>query len=237
MKTVDEVEKQRSYYAEMAAKYNEAHINDNDAHALALHVFSAFTKFENAQSILDVGAGTGRGVNFMIKNAPHLKRITGIEPSEALCKVGHNNGIQSHQLITGDGQNLPFADNEFDFAMCTGVLHHTRHPEKILMEMLRVSRMGICISDSNRFGQGSMWARWFKRTLYSLGLWKVFDWLRTNGKGYHESDGDGIFYSFSVFDHCPFLRKFCRKIHFLNTTRGEHNLRNSAEGIAVIALK
>ena len=61
-----------------------------------------------------------------------------------------------------------------------------------------MARRVVVINDSNRFGQGSWPARLFKLLLYKLGVWRAFNFLRTRGKGYQISEGDGLFYSYSV---------------------------------------
>jgi hypothetical protein len=53
----------------------------------------------------------------------------------------------------------------------------------------------IVISDANRFGQGFLPLRILKLLLFKLKLWSAFDFLRTCGKGYQVSEGDGVFYS------------------------------------------
>jgi hypothetical protein len=39
-----------------------------------------------------------------------------------------------------------------------------------------------------------------------MGLWPAFDFVRTRGRGYMVSEGDGVFYSYSVFDSLRLLR-------------------------------
>jgi len=56
----------------------------------------------------------------------------------------------------------------------------------------------VFISDSNRFGQGSRWARRLKLSAYRMGLWPVLYRLRTGFRGYHQEGG--IAYSYSVYD-------------------------------------
>lgn len=55
------------------------------------------------------------------------------------------------------------------------------------------------ICDANRFGQGPLPLKLLKLLLHSMGLWKLGDRLRTGGRGYMESEGDGIFYSYSAY--------------------------------------
>lgn len=68
-----------------------------------------------------------------------------------------------------------------------------------MSEMLRVAQKAIFISDANNFGQGRFLARTAKQALNALGLWKTVDFIKTKGKGYTISEGDGLAYSYSVF--------------------------------------
>ncbi|MDD2425861.1 MAG: methyltransferase domain-containing protein [Bacteroidales bacterium] len=51
--------------------------------------------------------------------------------------------IYPHQrLVEADGENLPFADKEFDYVICSHVLEHVNDPEKFIREQERVAGMG-----------------------------------------------------------------------------------------------
>ena len=39
-----------------------------------------------------------------------------------------------------DGYNLPFADHQFDLAICSHVIEHVEHPRKLLIEIKRISK-------------------------------------------------------------------------------------------------
>src|SRR6185436_11973411 len=96
-------------------------------------------------------------------------------------------------------------------------LHHVARPAVVVEEMLRVARRAIFISDSNNFGQGSAAARRVKQALDGLGLWGLANLVKTRGKGYSISDGDGLSYSYSVFNDYPLIERHCRSVHVLNT--------------------
>lgn len=51
--------------------------------------------------------------------------------------------IYPHQtFINADGENLPFKDQEFDYAICNQVLEHAEHSDLFMNELSRVARRG-----------------------------------------------------------------------------------------------
>ncbi len=197
-------ERQRAYYTATAAHYDSAHLSSHGEHDHALELIAGLLRPLGARRIVDIGAGTGRGVLRLQELLPDCE-VFGIEPVEALVAAGREKGLDESALRVGDGLALPLDTGSVDVAIATGVLHHVPTPALVLREMMRVSSMAVFVSDSNRFGQGRFPARIAKLGLYSLGLWKAFDFVRTRGRGYMESAGDGIFYSYSVFDDLPEL--------------------------------
>jgi SAM-dependent methyltransferase len=236
MSSADEVNLQRQYYADTAAKYDAMQISEQDEHQFALAILSAMIEFHDIKSVLDVGSGTGRALRYLKSRHPGV-RFVGIEPVEALRKVGHQAGLSPDELKDGDINALAAADGEFDLVCEFAVLHHVPKPKQAVAEMLRVARKAIFISDANNFGQGGLMSRCLKQGINTLGLWRVFDWLRTGGKGYHVSAGDGLFYSYSVFNEYRQLREACRSIHHFNTVDAGPSLARSAPHVAILGIK
>jgi len=236
MSSQDEVNLQRQYYADTAAKYDAMQISDQDEHQFALAILSAMIEFHGIKSVLDVGSGTGRALRYLKSRHPGV-RFVGIEPVEALRKVGHQAGLSPDELKDGDINALAAADGEFDLVCEFAVLHHVPKPKQAVAEMLRVARKAIFISDANNFGQGGLMSRCLKQGINALGLWGVFDWLRTGGKGYHVSAGDGLFYSYSVFNDYRQLREACRSVHHFNTVDAGPSLARSAPHVAILGIK
>jgi ubiquinone/menaquinone biosynthesis C-methylase UbiE len=232
----DEVNLQRQYYAETAAKYDAMQISDQDEHQFALAVLSAMIEYHGIKSVLDVGSGTGRALRYLKSRHPSV-RFVGIEPVEALRKVGHAAGLSHDELQDGDINYLAAADGEFDLVCEFAVLHHVPKPERAVAEMLRVARKAIFISDANNFGQGGLMTRCLKQTINALGLWRAFDWMRTGGKGYHVSAGDGLFYSYSVFNNYEQIRKACGTVHQFNSVDAGPNLARSSSHVAILGVK
>ena len=201
-------QRQQDYYTETALVDESMHVQPGDAHFVALEYVTALLHVVRAQSVLDVGSGTGRAVRFLGQRCPEVQ-VQGVEPVDELRKQAHALGTALHDA---SGEHLPFDDGSFDIVMSFGLLHHVPDPVPIVAEMMRVARFGIMISDANRFGQGSAAVGTLKLGIHSIGLWPLFERLRTRGRGYMESDGDGVFYSYSIFDTMPQLQAWANRV-------------------------
>jgi SAM-dependent methyltransferase len=210
LRTASEI--QREYYRRTAAAYNDLHVAECGEHEEALLHVAAYIRAMHARSVLDVGAGTGRALSFLRSQLAPGVRLHGIEPVPELIAQARTEGIGPETLSEGDGASLPFADAEFDVVLETGVLHHVAEPARVLAEVTRVARRAIFVSDSNRFGQGPIAARLMKLGLCRMGLWRAFTLVRTRGRGYMVSDGDGLFYSYSVYDNLEQISRWADRL-------------------------
>lgn len=231
-----DVERQRRYYAGTAHLYDSMHLNKKDEHFLALSFLISSFEYLGIKSVLDIGAGTGRALQYIKEHRPDVM-LRGVEPVEELRKVGHEKGLAEDELIYGDGMNLHFEREQFDLVCEFGMLHHVKRPEKVVAEMIRVAKKAIFISDCNNFGQGPVTIRTIKQMLNHLGLWRIADFIKTRGKGYCISEGDGIAYSYSVFNNFKQIKKSCKQIHMLNTKNAGPDLYKTASHIALLAIK
>ncbi len=234
--TQEASELQASYYAATAAQYDTVHGEElGPAHDYAVSLL----KLRNCKTVLDVGAGTGNAIKLFHHSGFDVR---GIEPVAELIEVAFTKGVAPETIIQGEGQQLPFEDNSFDAVCEFGMLHHVQEPERVVKEMVRVARYMVIIVDSNRFGQGPRATRLLKLLIYKMGLWKAADWIRTKGKGYMVSEGDGVFYSYSVYDSLHILRNWADELMLMGTgaqnNPGEwlHPLLTSA-GVLACALK
>jgi ubiquinone/menaquinone biosynthesis C-methylase UbiE len=233
-----EIQEQRQYYERTAPHYDAMHVNATDEHGRALGAFMGLAEvFGPITSVLDVGAGTGRAMNKLKARWPNAK-IIGVEPTDALRKVGYTNGLSTDELIDGDALKLQFADNTFDYVVETGVLHHISHPLLAVKEMARVAKKGIMISDNNNIGHGNSIARATKYLTKSIGLWPALVWMQTGGKMYKTSEGDGVFYSFSAFDCVGSFKYKFPIIHYMNTEQCDgFNLYRGSSHVMIFARK
>lgn len=233
---LSESEIQRRYYAETAGRYDNMHMETDREHVFALAFLTSMLDYLGAESLLDIGAGTGRvGLHFAGKR-PGL-RVVGIEPVAELRTIGHAKGLSADELIDGDARSLKFPDGAFDVVCEFAVLHHVRSPAQVISEMLRVAKKAIFISDSNNFGQGRPLVRLIKQAINGARLWPVANFLKTRGRGFTVTEGDGLAYSYSVFNNFSLLRRQCHTVHVVNTSGVVRNSYCEAPHVAVLGIK
>jgi SAM-dependent methyltransferase len=208
---------QQRYYRETAIAYDAMHAHADDGHDVALRFISALIAEHRIRSILDVGCGTGRALRHFRERHPAVP-ARGVEPTTALIQRALEvHGVAPGQIACGRGESLPYGDKAFDAVCELGILHHVPDPNAVVREMLRVARHAVFISDANRFGQGSWLGRIAKLALYQLRLWPLVNYLKTGGRGYVISAGDGLAYSYSVFDSYDLLAGWASQVILVPT--------------------
>ena len=236
-KNIDEINIQRSYYEKTAEHYEKMHVTDEaDEHFFALSCLAGLTNYLKIESILDLGSGTGRSIKYLKEICPKIK-VIGIEPVKELREVAYSQGISREELIDGDATKLNFKNSEFDLVCEFGILHHIKNNKLVVDEMLRVSKKAIFISDNNNFAEGSKIKRSIKQILYALRLWKLVNFIKTKGKGYTLSEGDGLAYSYSVFRNYRQIKSSCKSVHIINTKDADINLYRTASHVALLGIK
>jgi len=86
--------------------------------------------------VLDLGCGRGGVVELFWRD---VKLAAGLDPDEPSLAERRTRGMP---VITGRGEDLPFAGDTFDLVVSVWVLEHLRTPERVLGEVQRVLRPG-----------------------------------------------------------------------------------------------
>ena len=108
-------------------------------------------------SVLDVGAGSGellRTIAEFARKTGRTANLFGLELNERSAKavLEESKSFTEIESIRAEALRLPFADDAFDYAICSLFTHHftDENVVKILAEMNRVVRHGIFVIDLHR---------------------------------------------------------------------------------------
>ncbi len=96
------------------------------------------------RDVLDVGCGTGE-ISARVAALFPAARVTGVdivEPHLELARSRYTALGDRLRFQTADAFELPFADKSFDLVVCRHMLQAVPHPERVIAEMVRVTRPG-----------------------------------------------------------------------------------------------
>lgn len=96
-----------------------------------------------ATSLLDVGAGDG-AIAAEVARRVGAERVAGVDVLVRPTTV--------IQVLSYDGERLPFEDETFEVVTISDVLHHCAKPQDVLRECLRVASRCVLVKDHFRFG-------------------------------------------------------------------------------------
>ena len=103
-----------------------------------------FTGFDltslRGATVLDAGCGMGRHARFV---AGYAQRLVAVDFSAAIDQAEHNlQDATNIALVRADLQNLPLADESFDFIYSLGVLHHIDDTAGTIRQLVRRLKPG-----------------------------------------------------------------------------------------------
>jgi ubiquinone/menaquinone biosynthesis C-methylase UbiE len=108
-------------------------------------------------SLLDVGAGSGELMRVVAREARGRgwrARLVGLELNERSARaiLDESRGFDEIAAVRGDAFHLPFADDAFDYVICSLFTHHFRDEGviAILREFRRVARRRLFVIDLHR---------------------------------------------------------------------------------------
>jgi SAM-dependent methyltransferase len=103
----------------------------------------------SGEVLLDYGCGPGDDVTGFLLWSKAAKVIGMDVSGKALSLLRHRLALHQVDLarvelirITDASGKIPLADGSIDWIQCGGVLHHTTHPQQIVMEFNRVMKPG-----------------------------------------------------------------------------------------------
>jgi SAM-dependent methyltransferase len=89
---------------------------------------------------IDIGCGTGRWSKYLVDKVGFIEAI---DPSDAILVAGSVlKGAGNVRLSKASTDNIPFADETFDFGMSVGVLHHIPDTPKALADCVKKIKKG-----------------------------------------------------------------------------------------------
>lgn len=137
------VKLQRQYYTETASRYDVMHRHEGIDDPECRKIIVSILRSLQIQSLLDVGSGTGRGLQDFAAGIPGAF-VCGVEPVGALVQQGVvADNARTVSLLQASGEALPFSDDSFDAVSEFSTLHHVANPSAVVREMMRVARRAV----------------------------------------------------------------------------------------------
>ena len=141
-------------------------------------------KVPHAQ-VLDVATGTADVALAIRKELPQVEHITGLDLSHEMLEVGRQkiakkNWTADIDMIQGDSENLPFADESFDAITVAFGVRNFENLEAGMREMRRVLKPGgkLLVLEFSRptvFPLKQGFNFYFKNILPQIGKWQSKD--------------------------------------------------------------
>lgn len=109
-----------------------------------------------ARTVLDLGCGVGHWGDLVEAALEPGAQITGVDREEAWVEAARvrAGGRPQRSFLQGAAEQLPFPAGSFDLVTCQTVLIHCPDPERVVAEMVRVTRGGgaLLIAEPNNLG-------------------------------------------------------------------------------------
>lgn len=101
---------------------------------------AGFFPFLKGEKVLDVGCGPGIWTRELARRGYIVSAIDLTSKAVEITKKSLNIFNLNADVNVGDAEQIPYSDGVFDGIVSHGVIHHTPHTEKCVMEMARVLR-------------------------------------------------------------------------------------------------
>lgn len=112
-----------------------------DVHA---ELISLIKKYSPGKKVLEIGYGTGGDLLELQKSG---FKVHGIETS-AVAHTWGQKLLGKKEVVLGNGEAMPYANNSFDLIFHQGLLEHFKHPKAFMFEQRRVLQSsGVIVID------------------------------------------------------------------------------------------
>ena len=106
--------------------------------------------------ILEIGTGKGRFLTALLSHVPRVTTVD-IDPAEQRCarlNVAYEKPPGQARFMIANAANLPWPDHSFDSVVSVNALHHMKNAQRVIDEILRVTKPGgkIVLADFNSRG-------------------------------------------------------------------------------------
>ncbi|MBQ3842524.1 MAG: class I SAM-dependent methyltransferase [Ruminiclostridium sp.] len=91
--------------------------------------------------LLDCGCGPAPMLTLLHEKYPE-KHYIGIDLTPEMIEVAKSKNMEGVELVVGDCENLPFADQSFDVVICCQSFHHYPNVQNFFNSLYRVLRPG-----------------------------------------------------------------------------------------------
>lgn len=226
------MDKKSLFYEDIAEKFDNV-MDMYDTNKRLRIIFNEFLKDIELKNkkLLDVGSGTG----WFSKSAYERgAKVFSVD-------VGENLLMQVRKkcpsiVSVSDACNLAFADNTFDFVICTECIEHTPNPQKAFSELTRVLKKNgiLIVTVPNRIWHFSVAiANKLKIRPYEgyenwVSWRKIEEWSGNNGIKIVKKKGFNLF---------PFFFKILHPVIDFFDTMGEGSLRYVMINISIVGTK
>ncbi len=126
---METIEKMTDFFTSRVEGYDEHMLNTVEGCRDAYKYMATLVP-DTAQSLLDLGCGTGLELDEIFKIHPTIL-VTGIDLTQAMLdKLRQKHPQKNMNLLCGSYFELPFGSNIFDCAVSFQTLHHFTHEKK-----------------------------------------------------------------------------------------------------------
>lgn len=131
-------------------------LKNSYAFELEMGLLLQMVKPEHCSTVLDIGCGTGRSLEFLLNRDLNL---TGIDPSPYMLDIAKERLGDRAELHRAFAEDLPFDDNSFNYAFFMASLEFTEMPTKAIEEACRVAKDKVFIGVHNKYAPMNLMRR------------------------------------------------------------------------------